>query len=94
MSDDVDVVWVKATMNFGDVERGAVFALTPDRVVALGHYVEPVDLETFDPTEDLISTSIPLALGEPAVEFEEASDDEGGRVPAEDEPVRPDADEA
>ncbi len=77
-------VWVRATIGFGDVERGAVFALPLDRVTALGHYVEPINLETFDVTQDPASAAVPLALGEPEVSFEEADDDQGGHLPTED----------
>lgn len=85
MSDgEVDVVWVRATMSFGDVERGDVFELTPDRVTALGHYVEPVDLDTFDVNQDMASATVPVELGEPAVSFEGADDGQGGHLPTED----------
>ena len=85
MSGD-DVVWVRATMNFGDVERGDVFSLSPERAIALGHYVEPVDLETWDPPSgELGGAEVSMELGEHAVEFaEEDADGPGGRLPAED----------
>jgi hypothetical protein len=84
---DEDVVWVRATTSFGDVAVGDVFSLPPERARALELYLEPVNLETLDVTQEDAGAAVPMALGEPELapaEEDEVSDEQGGRLPAED----------
>lgn len=80
--DDVTVV---AQSSFGDVRRGDVFPLSPERLLALGKYVRPLSN-----VEQDAAATLRITFGEPDVE--EVSDgDKGGHLSAEDEHLHAEA---
>lgn len=81
MTDDVTVV---AQSSFGDVRRGDIFDVTPERALALNKYVRPL-AEVQAEVEQDASAILEVTFGEPEVKMEEDSDgSEGGHLPAED----------
>jgi hypothetical protein len=75
-----DEVMVVAQSSFGDVRRGDVISVSPERALALGKYVRPLT----EVEQDAVMI-LNVTFGEPEVKFEEESDGEGGHLSAKDE---------